>query len=168
MNIIVISFLTITALWLCYWALVRTVVLDSVVDELSRMKANLDWAIINGTAGSQSEAAQILANGLELPSSIRWISIGKAVQCNLFNRAEIAAAGAKEQKIFECSPLWIREMWERQTIISVKAALANSPAWWIPLSVILLVCFFSKQVENWWRDTERATIRLRLDVPATA
>lgn len=166
MDIIIISFLVITAFWLCYWTLVRTVVLDSVVDELSRMKSSLDWAIINGEAGSQSEAAQILASGLEFPSSIRWISIGKAIQRNFFNRAEIAASGAKDQKIFECSPLWIREMWERQTIISVKAALANSPAWWIPLSIILLVCFFSRQVENWWRDTERATIRLRLDVPA--
>jgi len=168
MNIAIVVFLVITALWLCYWSLIRPVVLDSVEDEVVRMKANLDWAIINGEIGSQSEAAKILEGDLEFPSSIRWISLGIAVRNNLSNRAEIAAINAKEQKIFECSPPWIREMWERKTVVSVKAALANSPAWWIPLSMILLVCFFSRQVQNRWNDIERATSKARRELPATA
>jgi len=166
MNPIIVVFLVLTVLWLCYWSLVRPVILDSVENELVRMKASLDWAIINGEIGSQSEAAKILEGDLEFPSSIRWISLGIAMKNNMSNRVEIAAINAKEQKIFECSPPWIREMWERQTVVSVKAALANSPAWWIPLSIILLVCFFSRQVENWWNDIERATSKARVELPA--
>jgi hypothetical protein len=168
MNVLIVIFLAFTVLWLCYWTLVRPIILDSVVDELVRMKSNLDWAIINGEIGSQTEAAKILENDLEFPSSIRWISMGIAIKNNLSNRAEIAATNAKEQKIFECSPPWIREMWERQTVISVKAALANSPSWWIPLSIILLVCFFSRQVDGWWRSIEIAASKSRAELPATA
>jgi hypothetical protein len=168
MNIAIVGFLVITVLWLCYWTLVRPVILDSVEDELVRMKANLDWAVINGEIGSQSEAAKILESDLEFPSSIRWISLGIALKNNWSSRAEIAAINAKEQKIFECSPLWIREMWERQTVVSVKAALANSPTWWIPLSMILLGCFFSRQVQDWWNDIERATSKARGELPAVA
>jgi hypothetical protein len=168
MNVIIVVFVVLTVLWLSYWSLVRPVILDSVEDELIRMKARLDWAIIDGEIGSQSEAAKILEADLEFPSSIRWISLGIAIKNNLSNRVEIAAINAKEQKIFECSPPWIREMWERQTVVSVKAALANSPAWWLPLSMILLVCFFSRQVESWWNDIERATSKARVELQATA
>ncbi len=168
MNIAIVVFFAFTVLWLCYWTLVRTVILDSVEDELLRMKSNLDWAIINGEIGSQSEAAKILENDLEFSGSIRWISMGIAIRNNFFNRAEIAATSAKEEKIFESSAPWIREMRERQTIISVKAALANSPSWWIPLSMILLVCFFSRQVESWWKNIQRATSKSRVELPSTA
>jgi hypothetical protein len=168
MNVAVVVFLTGTVLWLCYWALVRPVILDSVERELVHMKTNLDWAIINGEIGAQSEAAKILERDLAFPSSIRWVSLGIVIKSNLHNRVEMAALNSKEQKIFECSPPWIREMWDRHTVISVKAALANSPSWWLPLSMILLVCFFSMKVQDWWNNIERATSKARIAIPATA
>jgi len=161
MTAIISVFLALTVLWLCYWTLVRPVVLDSAQDELSRMKSKLDWAIINGEIGSRSQAAQMLGSYLSMPASIRYVSIGMAIKHNLTCRAEIAAIDAKEGLTFEASPVWIREMWERHTVLCMKSALSNSPAWWPPLSVILLVCFFSRQVENWWRHIEIATSRQR-------
>jgi hypothetical protein len=163
MNVIIGIFLILTVLWLCYWTLIRPIILDSVEDELQRMKSNLDWAIINGTAGSQSEAAQILANDLEYPKSIRWISMSQAIITRIFHRSEVTAVGTKECELFESSPPWIREMWAREIRVSVKAALANSPSCWIPLSIVLLISFFSRKVENWWRDTEKTASKLKFE-----
>lgn len=164
-----VSFIALTVLWLTYWTLVRTVILDSAVDELHRLKSRVDFAIIDGVAGSQSEPVQILSKNLQFPESIRWASFSNAVFSRIFNHAEIKTNAAKEQQIFESSPLWIREIWERELRVSVKAALANAPAWWLPLTVVLFVSVFSRKAENWWKETEMATSKLKGEMlPVTA
>jgi hypothetical protein len=156
-------FVVLTVLWLSYWTLIRTVILDSAVDELHRLKSTVDFAIIEGVAGSQSESVQVLSNNLEFPESVRWASFSSAVFARIFHHAEIKTSSAKEQQMFESSPVWIREIWERELRVSVKAALANAPAWWIPLSVLLLASVFSRTVENWWKETEMATSKLKME-----
>jgi hypothetical protein len=162
-------FVALTVLWLSYWTIVRTVILDSAVDELHMLKSRVDDAIIEGVSGSQSEPAQALSKNLEFPESIRWASFSSAIYARIFNHAEIKTNAVKEQQMFESSPLWIREIWEREVRVSVKAALANAPAWWIPLTVVLFVSVFSRKVENWWKETEMATSKLKVEMsPAMA
>jgi|ERR1035441_2079669 hypothetical protein len=160
MVIFVVIFLFVTIAWLSYWVMVRPVVLDSVVDEMRRMRSSLEWAMIEDAPGSRTEAAQKLLKYLEYGPCVRFLSFGPAAAIRFFNRSEIRAFSVKEREVFEPAPLWIREMWQRHARIGVKAVLANSPIWWIPLSLILLAGLFSRKAEIWWTETEAATSKL--------
>jgi len=157
MIIIITIFFLLTWGWLTYWVMVRPLILDSVEDELRRMKFSVEWAFIQDEPAAQSEAALRLLNNLKIGRFVRFFSFGQAVILNYYHRSEIRALRAKERATFESAPLWIREAWQRHKIISLKAALANSPTWWIPLAVLLLASIFSKQAEEWWNETGTAT-----------
>lgn len=161
MTTLIGIFAATTVLWLCYLALVRPLVLDSVEYELSRMRAQLDWDMIDDTAGSRSESAKLLEKTLRSYPGIRWISISQAICYMRSNPAEIKALTAKEREVYRDAPAWVRDMQRRQRELSMKAALANSPSWWIPLAAILLCSFFSKKVEEFWTETETATNGLK-------
>lgn len=169
MQIIVVIFLFFTVLWLTYWALVRPIVLDSVQDEYRRMRAALDWSIIEGLPNAQSLPAKELEKVLADSDSIRWISLSQAFVAAILKRQEVKALELKEREVFESSPTWIRDMRERDIELTVKAALANSPSWWIPISVLLVAAIFSKQVANRWAEMKIAAKELRIEkLPATA
>jgi hypothetical protein len=169
MQIIIITFLTLTVLWLTYWVIVRPIILDSVQDEYRRMRTELDWFIIDGLPSSQSLPAQELSNRLAYSKAIRWISFSQAFIASIFKRSELQAAAAKEREIFESSPSWIRDMKERDGDLTVKAALANSPLWWFPISVWLVAAVFSRQLAGWWYETKIAAKELRVEkLPAAA
>ena len=160
MAFVVIIFLFLTIAWLCYWVMVRPIILDSVEDETSRMRSSLEWAMIEGQPHADSEAAQKLLKNLECGRFVRFISFGQVAAVRFFNRSEIRALIVKEREVFDSSPIWIRELWQRHARISTKAVLANSPAWWPILAVALLAGLFSKKIENWWAETEAATNKL--------
>jgi hypothetical protein len=169
MQTVLIAFLASTVLWLTYWVLVRPIILDSVQDEYRRMRSALDWSIINGLPNSQSLQAQELADDLARSNIVRWNSLGQALWFRFSKRAETKAAMEKEREIFESCPLWIRSMKERDEELTVKAALANSPLWWIPLAAVLFIALFSKGVAAWWLETKIAAKELRTEnLPATA
>jgi hypothetical protein len=132
-------------------------ILDSVEDEISRMKFSLDWAIIQEEPASGSEAAMRLLSGVQMGKVVRFVSFGQAVVWSYCHRSEIKSLSAKERATFESAPLWIREAWQRHRVLSLKAALANSPTWWIPLAMLLLASVFSKKAEEWWNETGTAT-----------
>lgn len=166
MFALITIFLIITWAWLTYWIMVRPVILDSVEDELVRMKFSVQWSFIQDEPGAHSEAAQRLLNKLKVGKIIRFISFSHVVVLYANHRSEIRALAAKERASFESAPLWIRDHWQRHRTLSVKAALANSPTWWIPLSALLLARVFSKQAEEWWEGTETAaTNKLMTECP---
>jgi hypothetical protein len=157
MVIVITIFFLITWGWLTYWVMVRPLILDSVEDEISRMKFSVEWAFIQDEPAARSEAALKLLNNLQMGRVVRLFSFGQAVVLNYCHRSEIRTLVAKERATFEASPLWIREAWQRHRVLAVKAALANSPAWWIPLAMLLLASVFSRQAEEWWNETGTAT-----------
>ena len=158
-----------TVLWLCYWALVRPFILDSVEEELARMQSCLDWAVIEGANGSSSGAAEVLARNLRGSKSVRWISLGQAVYFRATNQAWIKASAAKEREIFQAAPTWIKDMRRRQAELAIKASLANSPMWWLLIAVVLVGALFSKAVAQLWEDTEVAAVELQAEcLPASA
>src|SRR5438309_241001 len=110
--------------------MIRPLILDSVEDEIRRLKFGLQWAFIQDTPAARSEAAQRLLHNLQSCAVIRFISFGQAVLIYRHHRSEIKALSVKERSTFESAPVWIRKAWERHRMISVKAALANSPTWW--------------------------------------
>lgn len=157
-------FATGTLFWLIYWSLVRPLILDSAVDELRRMRSALDWAIIEGQPGSTTEAAQELSKHLEYCRAVRRHSLSQAIVLGYLSRAEIQAEIVRRRKIFNEGPAWIRDMFNREKEVCMKAALANSPAWWIPLAMILLGSFFSLKLRNWWEQTGAAADKLKCEL----
>ena len=157
MVIVITIFLFITWGWLTYWVMVRPLLLDSVEDEISRIKFSVEWAFIQDEPSARSEAALKLLNSLQMGRVARFFSFGQAVVFNYLHHSEIRTLAAKERATFEAAPLWIREAWQRRRVLSLKAALANSPIWWIPLAILLLASVFSKQAEEWWNETGTAT-----------
>lgn len=167
MTYIFAIFLLITLGWLVYWVMVRPLILDSVEDEISRMTFQLKWSFIRDEPGAQSEAAQRLLKNLKMSKIVRYISFSQAVFFNLQRRSEIKAVAAKERATFENAPSWIRDGWQRHNMLAVKAALANSPTWWLPLSLLLLASVFSRQAEQWWNEARTAAAnKLLVDCPA--
>jgi hypothetical protein len=105
------------------------------------MKTQVEWAIIDGLPESQSRAAQRLLNDLEHYHAVRWVSVGNAVYVRFFKASEVRATSVLENEIFAESPQWIREFRKMDTRLAIKAALINSPTWWIPLAIVLL-CYW--------------------------
>lgn len=124
------------------------------------MDSQLEWAMIEGVSGAQSESAQVLQKSLKLYKTARWISISQVIWTLRSNPAEVKALRVKVGEIFKTAPAWVKDMKHRQEVLAMKSALANSPSWWIPLAAVLLFAFFSKTVEQFWKDTEMATAGL--------
>src|SRR5690242_20020357 len=159
--VISILIFTVLILWLFYWAVVRQSILDAIEDDLSSLKDRVAWHIINESEGSKSRSAYILTDEIPNNGFIYWISFSSVVFHLYKHRAKIKAEAARDRQIFEASPKWIRETREEVARLSIKAALANSPIWWGPLSVILLCALFSKKVMDWWNDAENTASQLR-------
>lgn len=165
-TIIAISFLTLTILWLVHWAVIRPIMLDSVERELLRMKSTVDWSIIDELPHSQSFQSQALAKSLECPRCVRHISIGPALYILIKRRAEIRTEEARQRDTFQNSPGWMRDLIRRNGRITMKAALANSPTWWIPLSAVLLGAYFSIKISEFLQEFEIAAEKSRTERPA--
>jgi hypothetical protein len=169
-TLLIIFFLATTILWLCYWVLVRPVILDAVQIELAELRSAVDWAIIEGLSEeglseeglseAQSKPAQQLAADLKQFQSARMISLSVVIFVVLRHRAMVKAITAKDKATFENSPVWIREIRQKKAQLNIKAALANSPIWWIPLAALSVAAVFSKRIADWLTDTQTAASKL--------
>lgn len=162
-TFLIILFLATTILWLCYWVLTRPVILDAVQIEQAELRSAVDWAIIEGLPESQSKPAQQLAADLEKSKSARLMSLGAVIFIVFRHRATVRAMTTKDNEIFGNSPVWIREIQQKNAQLSIKAALANSPSWWIPLAVLSVAAVFSKRIADWLMDTQTAASKFRSD-----
>ena len=153
MAIIITVFLGITVLWLCYWAVVRPVILDSVVNELYSIRDKLEWAIIQGHPDAQTRATTYLLKKVENPELVRYVSIGAALFISLLSRSETITEVERSRLAFESCPEWIKKLQERHQVLSLKAALANSPFWWVPVAGFLLASVFSVEIQAQIRAT---------------
>lgn len=160
-SVLLVVFLAGTIAWLFYYTIIRPFLLDSVQDELERMKVEVDWAIIDGMDGAQGPAAQKLRSRLENIHGIRWVTIGQGVCLYHLRKTQIKAETVMEQQMLERSPKWVRDLNSRHTRVVVKAALANSPTWWVPLAFIFLGSVFSRKLENVLANTETAVVELK-------
>ena len=160
-TFLIIFFLVATILWLCYWVLMRPVILDAVQIDHAELRSAVDWAIIDGLPESQSKPAQQLAIDLEKSNAIRFISLGAVIFVVIRHRSQVRAMTARDKEIFESSSVWIREIRQKKAQLSIKAALANSPSWWIPLAVLSVAAVFSKRIADWITDTETAASKFR-------
>jgi hypothetical protein len=154
MNVLVTLFLATTALWVFYWALVRVYLIEAVRYELEDIRIALDWAIIDGRAGSGSRAAQELSSRLK---SAPRLSFGQVLYLYLRNRSRVKIEAVRVHGIYQASEVWIRDLWDRQTHASIKATLANSPSWWMPLAIIFLASLFWNKAKDWMTNLETAT-----------
>lgn len=162
MTIIFLAFFLIaTVLWLCYWALVRPVILDGVEIEQEGLRSAVEWSIIEGLPESQSKPAQHLAYSLENTNPTRLMSLGAILFVVARHRTTIKVVAAKEKEIFANCPSWIRDIQQRNAQLSIKATLANSPLWWIPLASLLLAAVFSKRIADWLTDAQTAATKLQ-------
>ncbi len=48
------------------------------------------------------------------------------------------------------APQWLQDMNAKQRRLFTKAAMANSPTWWLPIAVLLLCSIFSWSIKSWW------------------
>ena len=149
-----IAFLALTLLWLMYWTMVRPVILDGVEYELQALKTRVDWSILEGLPDAESRPASELAQELRDSISIRHISLGLILCVLIRHRPQMKAKLSKEREVFHECPAWIREIRNRNLELSTKAALVNSPLWWIPISFLLLMAYFSMKISNWWTDAQ--------------
>lgn len=161
LPIVIFIFLPATILWLFYWAVVRQSIVDSVEDDLANLKDQVAWNVINNLPGSQTKSAQRLIEEVADNSFVGWISFSQIALYLFRNRTQIRAESARELATFEASPKWIRDARDINARLTIKAALANSPVWWIPLPIILLGAIFSKQVLDWWNDAGTTATQMR-------
>jgi hypothetical protein len=154
MNILIVLFLSATVLWLIYWAIIRRSIIDSVEDELGTLRDKVYWNIIDGAAGAQSKAASVLADDLELNECSFYISFSVIALGAFKNRSKMRAEFARQKELFDSSPKWIQDANNDNTRLLIKAALANSPTWWVPIAIILFGAVFSKKAMNWWDDIQ--------------
>ena len=161
MHVLIFIFFAATILWLFYWAVVRQSIVDSVEDDLASLRNKVAWSIINNAPGSGSKSAQLLLEEVDNNGFTCWISFSQVALYLLKNRSKIKTEAAREMAAFEASPRWIRDAKDLNARLTVKAALANSPVWWIPLPIILLSAVFSKQVMDWWNDAGNTATQLR-------
>ena len=155
-TFLIILFMAATLLWLCYWVLVRPVILDGVQVEQAELRSAVDWAIIEGLPDAQSKPAQQLVIDLENTRSARLLSLGVVIFVVFRHRSMVRAITAKEKDAFDNSPVWIREIRQRKAQLSIKAVLANSPTWWLPLAVLSVAAVFSKRIADWLTDAQTA------------
>jgi len=163
MHAFIFLFLALTVAWLFYWAIIRQSILDSVKDDLDKLRNEVDWKIINNAEGSRSKAAQKLVLEIHSNRFICWMSLGQIVYCMVQNRVKIKAEAARERAIFESSPKWITDARVENIRLTMKACLANSPTWWPFLAVTLLCAIFSKKVSAWWNDIGDSAAQMRSD-----
>ena len=143
-----------SVLWVIYWAIVRPCLLAVVEDDLDCLRATVDWAIIEGKDGSDSEAAYALDSALSEKHPLNHISFSQLLFSSYVNRHEMKAFREKQRRIFANSPEWIREARFRHGWIAVRATLLNSPAWWLFIPLMLFATHLSIKAFNWWNDVQ--------------
>lgn len=149
--------LTIFLLTGVYWALVRPIIIQSIANSFSALECKLDWAVIAKNAGHSGEAANYLQNELGRNASSIHTSFSMVLPSMLSKkRALIKAEYLREQKIFAESPKWLREIQEEMDGLVIKAILTNSPMWWFPIAVIILLAHFSNKTKAFWNQVPTA------------
>ncbi len=128
MEALIGIFASVTLLWLVYWGLLRSALLNVVKDDLDALRSRVDWAIIEGREGSQSEACHQLEFVLRHSQLIWFVSFSQFVVSMWIKRREIAALRAERSRLFNESPAWIRETQKNCAWLFIRAALLNSPA----------------------------------------
>jgi hypothetical protein len=161
MHIAIFIFLSVGILGLLYWSVVRQSILDSIEDDVAALKNHISWQIIKEAEGSRSPSAQCLIDEVEASKFLCWISFSQIVVYLIQNRAKIKAEAEREAAVFAASPKWIKDARMFNSRLTIKAALANSPVWWLPLALILLCGLFSMSVANWWNDAGNSAAQLR-------
>lgn len=134
-------------LWALYWGAVRPVLIDNVEREREALRSKMEWAIIEGWAGSQTRAAEHLAQHLK--TSLRMASLSPVLYLIIRHRAEVRATADQNRRIYSEAAPWVREILERHRRLSLKAVVVNSPTWWAPLAIVLLTATVSFQVAAW-------------------
>jgi hypothetical protein len=135
-----------------YWAIIRPYILESAFGELSLLRSEMDWAIIEEKEGSQTRSAQAVVRLLNGRDLTRFVSMSHVVFCDmLWRRAAKIAAAAEQELTFDNAPIWVLEIYKRLIKVRIKTMLANSPMWWIPISLVLLGAYFSQKIAKWWQ-----------------
>jgi hypothetical protein len=147
-----------TLVWLVYWLVVRPVLMASVENDLRKLKAELDWAIIEGYPGSSSQAAEVLLVSLQNLKVFRFLSLSQFFHMAFFHWSKINAESLKKQQVFSKAADWIKGIYDRRQRLSQKAMLINSPAWWLPMAILLLLAVFSLNLASKLKVIEEATI----------
>ncbi len=145
-------------LWSFYWAVMRPVLLETVKDGFSYLRAEMDWNIINGMEGSQSEAAIALDADLNSCVDSVQLSLGQLLWVGWFQRKQIEARADQRNKVYNDSPAWIRDTRVKLIWLSTKAMLINSPAWWVLLPIISLAAYQSLRVCQWWNNVQSEAV----------
>lgn len=144
--------------WVVYWAILRPTLMSTTTDELAALKIRMDWAIIEGAQGAQSELARqldyVLINGVGMA---HFITFGQLVTVSYINRKSLSLQREELRRKFEESPAWLRDMQNVCARTFVKAALLNSPFWWPFLPFILFSTLLSNQASAWWQDVQYAS-----------
>lgn len=161
-------FLCASVAWLFYWVIVRPWLLISVEDELDRMRTALDWMTIEGDVGTQTAGAAVLKRRLENPRSVRLISLSMPLYFWQTRRGEILASVEEERATVATSPAWVKDMLARQSRLTVKACVANSPSWWPVLAALMLFSLFSRKLETWLDAFQNGMVRIAVQTIATA
>lgn len=161
MHTLIFLFLAFTVIWLFYWAIIRQSILDSVKDDLDKLRSEIDWNIIKNVDGSRSKAAQKLVMEIHYNRILCHLSLSQIVYSMARNRLKIKAESERERVIFESSPKWIRDARMENVQLTMKACLANSPTWWPFLAVTLVSAVFSKKVSALWNEIEASAAQTR-------
>lgn len=163
MIVLIAAFLSLTIGWLFYWALIRPMIIESVAAEFDTLRATVDWAIIDDLPHAQTKAARVLVRDLAHSESVQWISLGTVVWHLVRRRSQLKLLAAEDFVLFEEAPRWMQDARRRDVLLTTKAALVNSPAWWIPIAILLLGTVFSMKIAQFWQDAQLVASRLRSD-----
>lgn len=139
--------------WLFYWEILRPVILRAVQVRMRRLRSHVELMRLEDAVGSNTEAGQALSQLLTNAEMTLSVSLTQVALFMHGHKAETTARIEKNRQLFEESPSWIRKARERNSDLCLAAALANSPAWWVPLGLLIVFSYFSAQLRNWWRRT---------------
>lgn len=161
---LITAFLVATVTWLAYWVIVRPVLINSVIDSARKLASDLDWKIIEGFQGSQSESALSLENTLKGYTALRFISLSHVIYYMAIKKQVTLVQVTKEKELLEKSPDWLKEMHQEHARLTVKALILNSPTWWPMLSFVFLICHCSKNLQNKIDAVETVATKIHCEV----
>ncbi len=147
-------FSLLSLLGLVYWAIVRPVFIKQFISQHRLLLGKLEWAMIDGAAGSTSEAAHKLLYLLRNPDVLEMISFSSLIVFSKESHARTKAQIEKDRMIQEGSPEWLADLYEKRLDLVVAAVLANSPVWWPVFGGILIACYLSEKVQLRWQETQ--------------
>lgn len=154
-------FILLSLAWAVYWAVIRPVLLQKVMYDFEVLRSSVDWSIIEEQPFSSGKAAQRLASDLETSAAAQSLSVGVILYFCHKNRAELRARAAEETERFRDLPGWLREAHQKDIQLTLKAALLNSPIWWMPIAIIYLLAVFSQKVQVWWNEVSLGAVEAK-------